>query len=510
MNSSVAHTVKENEGYLHLRGLLLDARFEVERRLTRGSYSEIHLAHNLSPQPDEPNIVIVKALNLWLQDELDADLERTLIENIALEAQTMQSFRHENIVRLFSYGHALDTDGRQFSYLILEYMPGGSISQHCRNNPLTFEKTLDYTAQICAALSYAHALGVIHRDVKPSNIMLSADYRKVKMLDFGVARHQSNDNGLMTKVGTDLYAAPEHFSLSHLQGTKLTLAADVYSLAKSVYHMLCGKPPHDFRQQQITKFPTQVEAQSWAEGVLRVLFKATDEDASRRYQSAEDFYFALQAITEQTIHSPRGRPQATANQQRPHLRLVIDVIPKERRTFGSMLKALWRTLAAGTRSLTGFLKNRSRMGYSQARPMLLRCKVGIINLWQHAAQYLKTLPHKLMLRIAAVVIVCAILLLATPQLIKHWRSQPSLPPAKQAESETSAKKVAAATTDINIRSAPSRKAPKIGLVERNSKVRILRFNNDRRWCEIEVLEHGREKEDQSSSDRGWVYAKTLR
>jgi serine/threonine protein kinase len=510
MNNSAAHTVKESEGFLNLRGLLLDARFEIERRLTRGSYSEIHLARNLSPQPDEPNIVIVKALNLWFQDEPDADLERTLIENIALEAQTLSDFRHENIVRLFSYGRALDQDGRQSYYLILEYMPGGSLAQHCRDNPLTFERMLYYTGQICAALSYAHARDVIHRDVKPSNIMLTADYRKAKMLDFGVARHQSNDNGLMTKVGTDLYAAPEHFSLSHLQGTKLTPAADVYALAKSVYFMLCGTPPYDFRQQQITKFPPQAEAQPWTEELLRVLFKATHENASDRYQSAEDFYLALQAITEQTIHSTRGRPQTTVNQKRPKLRLVIDVIHKERRAFGSILKALWRTLAVGAGRLTGFIKNRSRMAYSQARPRLLHCKVGFINFLQYVVQYLKALPLKLLLHIAAVTILCLTLLIAMPQIIKHWRLQPSSPPAQQTGAKTPAGKVAIASTDINIRSAPSRKAPKIGLVERNSKVHILVFSNDQRWCEIEILQHGRDKEESSAVDRGWVYAKALR
>jgi serine/threonine protein kinase len=508
--SSTAHSIEKSEGFLNLRGLVLDTRFEVERRLTRGSYSEIHLARNLSPQLDEPNIVIVKALNLLFQEEQDADLERTLIENIALEAQTLSYFHHENIVRLFSYGRALDHEGRQFYYLVLEHMPGGNLDQYCRNNPLTFEQILDYTAQICAALSYAHALDVIHRDVKPSNIMLSADRRKVKMLDFGVARHESNDNGLMTKVGTALYAAPEHFSLSHLRGTKLTPAADVYALAKCVYFMLCGKPPYEFRQQQITSLPAQVEAQAWAGELLRVLFKATCEKASDRYQTAQEFYLALQAITEQTIHSTRGRPQATFNRKNPHLRLVIDVIHKERRTFGSRLKALRGTLTVGARGLAALIKNGSRMAFGQTRPVLLNSKTGLINLRQSVSQYLRRLPGKLVLRITLVIIVCSILLIATPQLIKHWRSQPSSLPAQQAEAKTTLEKTETASTDINIRSAPNRKASKVGLVERDSKVRILSFSKDQKWCEIEILQHGRAKEDVSAMDRGWVYAKTLR
>src|SRR5215210_137542 len=146
MKSSAAHIAEANEGLLNLQGLRLDARFEVERRLTCGSYSEIHLARNLSPQRDEPETLIVKALNLWLQGEMDADLARTLIENIALEAQTMKNFRHENIVRLFAYGRAIDQIGRQFYYLVLEYVHGGSLAQFCRAHPLTFEQTFDYTA----------------------------------------------------------------------------------------------------------------------------------------------------------------------------------------------------------------------------------------------------------------------------------------------------------------------------------------------------------------------------
>jgi serine/threonine protein kinase len=510
MRSSAAHIVEANEGLLNLQGLRLDARFEIERRLTCGSYSEIHLVRNLSPQRGEPGTMIVKALNPWLQGELDADLERTLIENIALEAQTMKNFRHENIVRLFSYGRALDQDGRQFYYLVLEYMPGGSLSQLCRARPLTFEQALDYTAQICAALSYAHARDVIHRDVKPSNIMLSADYRRVKMLDFGVARLLSNDNGLITKVGTDLYAAPEHYSLSHVAGVKLTPAADVYALAKSVYFMLCGKPPSDFRQQQITSLPVPVEAQAWAEDVLSILFKATSERPLDRYQSAQDFYQALQSVTEQTMHSTRSRREATVKQKRPNLRVVIDIIPKQPRTCGAMVKALWRLLTGGARSLTSFIKKRSGIIYSQASPTLLNCKVGLTNVWQFVVQYLKTLPLKLLLHIAAVIILCLILLVATPHLIKRWRSQPSLLPAKQTETKVPTEEVGIAGTDINIRSGPNRKAPKIGLIERNSKVRILAFSNDQKWCEIEVLQHGRNKEESSAAARGWVYFKALR
>lgn len=509
MKTGAAHTVESNEGLLRLEGLVLDARFKIERRLTCGSYAEIHLAHNLSPQPDEPEILIVKALNLWLQGEPDADLERTLIENIALEARTMRSFNHQNIVRLFSYGSALDRAGRSFYYLVLEFMRGGSLAQLCRAHPLMLEQTLDYTAQICAALSYAHALNVIHRDVKPSNIMLSAEGRTLKLLDFGVARFLNNDNGLITKVGTDLYAAPEHYSLSHA-AAKLTPAADVYALAKCVYFMLCGQPPSNFRQQQIKRFPNSVEVQWWAAGVLRVLSKATSEQASERYQSAQDFYQALQAIAEQTIHSIRNPAHSATAHKRPNLRLVVDIIAEQPRIPGAMLKACGRSLTRYAGGLLIFIKHRSRLIYNKARPTLYNRRLNLSNLWQTVTQRLRMLPLKLLLGIAAVILICLTLLVATPHVIKRWRGLESPSEARQIDDKTTLGKIAIATTDINIRSSPSRKAAKIGEVSRNSKVRILMMSPDRRWCEIEVLQHGRNKEDVWSAERGWIYAKLLR
>jgi serine/threonine protein kinase len=508
--NSAASTVDENEDFLNLRGMLLDARFEIVRRLTRGSFSEIYLARNLSPLPDEPQTVVVKALNLWLQGEPEADIERTLIENVALEAQTLADFHHDSIVRLYACGHALDLDGRQFYYLVLEYVPGVNLNQYCRNNPLTFEETLRYAAQICAALSYAHAHDVVHRDIKPDNIMLTARSKKVKILDFGVARHLSNDNGLMTTVGTKLYAAPEHHSLSNVRGTKLTPAADVYGLAKTIYFMLCGRPPYEFRQRQITSLPASINAEPWAEESQRVLSKATHEEAASRYQSVQDFYLALQAITEMTRVSARSHREATVNRKHPHLRIVVDVPSEQRNASVVALNEWWRPLFTGARALPSFITGCLRTFYERVSPALHNCQLGLINLRQRVAYYLRTRSFKLLLRIAVVVIICLTLLIAMPPLIKRWHPTPSTLPANQAVTKTPAGKLMVAGTDINIRSAPNRTASKVGLVERNSQVRILRFNSDRKWSEIEVLQHGREKEDPSSADRGWVYSGALR
>lgn len=504
MSRSATH-----EGLLQLEGLLLDDRFEIVRRLTCGSYAEIYLVRNLTPQKGEPETLVVKALNLWLQGEEDAELERTLIENIKLEAQTMKRCRHQHIARLYADGRALDRCGRQFYYLILEHLSGGSLAQLCCARPLSFERALEYTSQICAALSHAHALDVLHRDVKPSNIMLTADLRKVKMLDFGVARLLSNDSGTVTKVGTALYAAPEHFSLSHLSQAKLTPAADVYALAKTVYFMLCGQPPYSFRQQQISALPVPIQEQAWAAGVLSALYKATAEEPSDRYHSAAEFYLALQAMTEQTVNSARARQTVAAPQRRPDVRVVIDIAPERSRAPCAKLRAVGALSFEVVRRCCSHLARLAKTFYGRVLTLLIDWRIRFLDLWQQCMEYLERLPFQLLLRIAVISILCFIILIATPRLIAWGRSQFSLSPARPSLTEASTDEVVISGTDINIHAGPNKKALLMGLVEHGSKVRILRFSGDHRWCEIEILQHGRSKKEISAADHGWVYFKAL-
>src|SRR4030095_772837 len=90
-----------------------------------------------------------------------------------------------------------------------------------RNHPLTIEKTLYYLEQVCAGLAHAHRCGVIHRDIKPQNLLLTAGHKTVKIADFGVARLEATE-GAITRVGTNIYSAPEHNPL--VQTDQLALA----------------------------------------------------------------------------------------------------------------------------------------------------------------------------------------------------------------------------------------------------------------------------------------------
>lgn len=506
MRNSAAHMAEEKGCLLNLIGVCLDARFEIARRIGVGSYAEIYLARNVAALAGEPEVIVVKALNLQLHGDLEPDLERTLIENIALEAQTLKDFDHPNIVRLFGYGGALDIDGRQFHYLALEHMSGGSFSQFCGSRPLSLEQMLDFTQQVCAALSYAHSRGVLHRDVKPSNIMLASDQRTVKLLDFGTAR-LLDAGGSITKVGTDLYAAPEHYSLSDVTEEHLTPAADVYALAKTVYYMLCGTSPAPFRQRQITSLATHLKGQSWAGGVLLVLRKATSSKPTERHQSVWDFFEELSSASELTVHSPHQREYEPYDYLRDSSRIVVDVTPESPRNYWLEFKSLCAAgashLARGARLIGRYV----RTAWRWMQPMLQSGWIVTADVCWRAYGWLVTLPRRLLLRVAVVAALSLSLLIVTPYILKLWRSFSIS--QEQGQENTWAGIRADATTDINIRTGPNNKTQKIGLVERSSRVRVLSYSEDKKWCEIEVIQHGRDKEDPTSADRGWVNRKYL-
>ena len=159
---------------LLLHNCRLDKRYDICNSLGRGSYAEIFLARDIRASPDSAHIdVVIKALNVFLQDDLDAQLERTLVENFQNEAIALDRVRHPNIISRLGHGTARDLDGTVFHYLVLEYLPGGNLQSLVRKGKPDLATALGYIEQVCAGLSHAHSRGVIHRDIKPQNLLLT-------------------------------------------------------------------------------------------------------------------------------------------------------------------------------------------------------------------------------------------------------------------------------------------------------------------------------------------------
>jgi serine/threonine protein kinase len=274
---------------LRLENSVVDDRYLVERCLGRGSYAEIFLAYD---QRSEERLVIIKALNTSLQGTPDPELEQTLVENFQNEAIALDRVRHPHIIQRLGHGTAADLEGVPFHYLVLEYMPGGDLWSLCRKRPVGLDDALFYFQQVAEALAYAHSQRVIHRDIKPNNLLLSADHRVLKIADFGVAKLTHDDASEITRVGTNVYAPPEHHPDVRADDLieKLTPSADVYSLAKTIYTAMTGRAPRQFSREPIKELPVELAAEAWSGALLEVLSKATASRVADRYQSVEQFW----------------------------------------------------------------------------------------------------------------------------------------------------------------------------------------------------------------------------
>lgn len=303
---------------LRLENSIVDDRYWIERCLSRSCYAEIFLAGDVS---SGDQTVIVKALNAGLQCTPDPDLEQTLIQNFQNEAVALDKVRHPNIIRRLGHGTAADLEGKPFHYLVFEYMPGGDLLALCRADPLGLDDVLFYFGQVAGALSFAHSRNVIHRDIKPTNLLLSGDRRTVKIADFGVAKIDVDDDAEITRVGTYTYAAPEHHpdGISERAKGRLTPSADVYSLAKTIYTALTGRAPHNFARRPITELPDRLAGQPWSAEMAAILRKATASQAVDRYQSVDEFW---QSLLE--LESVGSDPDATVVRARPLDREAVE------------------------------------------------------------------------------------------------------------------------------------------------------------------------------------------
>jgi serine/threonine-protein kinase len=267
----------------------LSGRYETGERLGSGGMSNVYKATDLILE----RTVAVKILAEHLSDD-----ER-FVARFRREALAVAKLIHPNIVQVYDTG--VD-EGRH--YIVMEYVSGRSGAQILqRHGPVGPEFTADIGIQACAGLDYAHRRGIIHRDVKPGNLMVTGGpagggEMTVKLTDFGIARaiEQTRITQVGSVVGTAAYLAPEQ-----VRGEEATPATDVYALGVVLYQFLTGRLPYEgsslaelaVRQQNEKPLPPSTYNDEVPETLSGAVLRALEGDPNRRYASADELSSGL-------------------------------------------------------------------------------------------------------------------------------------------------------------------------------------------------------------------------
>jgi eukaryotic-like serine/threonine-protein kinase len=267
----------------------LSGRYETGERLGTGGMSSVYKATDRILE----RTVAVKILAEHLHDD------PRFVERFKREALAVAKLIHPNIVQVYDTG--ID-DGRH--YIVMEYVEGRSGAQILqRQGPVDPDLAAEIGIQACAGLDYAHRRGIIHRDVKPGNLMVvggpvGGGEMIVKLTDFGIARaiEQTRITQVGSVVGTAAYLAPEQ-----VRGEEATPATDVYALGVVLYQFLTGRLPYEgsslaelaVRQQNEKPLPPSTYDGDIPEPLGAAVLRALEGDPNRRYASAEELASGL-------------------------------------------------------------------------------------------------------------------------------------------------------------------------------------------------------------------------
>src|SRR5687767_13239700 len=263
-------------------------RYRLERRLGAGGMSTVFLALDTVLE----RRVAVKLLAEHLAEDED------FVARFRREALSAAKLQHPNVVQVFDSGKDEDSERH---YIVMEFVEGPSCADLIREEKeLGVAQAVRYVIDACHGLDYAHRAGVIHRDVKPGNLLISTEAGTLKLADFGIAKaaEQTRITQVGSVLGTAAYLSPEQ-----ARGEEAGPASDVYSLGVCAYQFLTGRLPHEYgsltelalKQQQDPVAPVseyRPEVPPELDDAVRV---ALERDPDARYQSGLEMAEAIEA-----------------------------------------------------------------------------------------------------------------------------------------------------------------------------------------------------------------------
>ncbi len=270
-----------------LIGELFDNRYRIERRLGTGGMADVFLARDESLG----RMVAIKILaERYAQDE-------AFVERFRREATAAAGLSHPNIVSVYDRGHASGT-----SYIAMEYLNGPTLKDEITGRaPLPEAEVVNWAVQALDALEFAHRQGIIHRDIKPHNMVLT-DEGRLKVTDFGIAR--AANAAQMTEVGS-IVGTAQYLSPEQARGLDVGPQSDLYSMGIVLYEMLTGELPFtgdsavEIAMKQVSDPPPSIRKQNRlvSEGLEQVVMRSLSKDPALRHASARQMADELRRVS---------------------------------------------------------------------------------------------------------------------------------------------------------------------------------------------------------------------
>ena len=307
---------------------LFDGRYRILRKLGSGGMANVYLAED----EDLGRRVAIKILNdRYANDE-------SFIERFRREAKSAAGLTHPNIVSIYDRGEAEGT-----YYIAMEVIEGRSLKELIlTRGAVPVHQAVEYARQLLEALRFAHRHGIIHRDIKPHNVLVSADERgksqdsRLKVTDFGIARHGASQ---MTEAGSIMGTA-QYLSPEQARGAPVTAASDLYSAGIVLYELLTGKVPFggdsaiEIAMKHVNELPrppSQLRSEIPPE-LDQIVLRALAKEPEDRYQTAEEFIEDLERLEAGLPISRETSEAATALLAAPLAGGTTEVLPGEAAT----------------------------------------------------------------------------------------------------------------------------------------------------------------------------------
>ena len=257
-------------------GMIIAERYEILGKIGTGGMADVYKAkdHKLN------RFVAVKVLKPEFREDT------TFIQKFRSEAQAAAVLTHPNIVNVFDVG-----DDNGVYYIVMELIEGITLKEYIsKKGRLSVKEATSIAIQVSMGLEAAHSHGIVHRDVKPQNIIISMD-GKVKVTDFGIARAASSNTISSNVMGSVHYSSPEQ-----VRGGYSDEKSDIYSLGITLYEMVTGRVPFDgdttvaiaIKHLQEEMVPPSVYAPELPHSLEQIILKCTQKSVDRRYQKMED------------------------------------------------------------------------------------------------------------------------------------------------------------------------------------------------------------------------------